>query len=188
MNKVGLIGAMAIVTLMVVALSRLGSAQSSSNIATTNAPLSHAESNFEFTVAAPYKSVAPLFGGLGERCWGGEGWNPEFVYPSPAADRSGAVFTLSHGNSHSTWVNTIFDLKSGHIQYVYFIPNTIAVLVDIDVHSKGEEMTGVHVQYQRTALRPEINPHITELAKHDEKTGPEWADAIATCLKLRNQR
>ena len=184
MKKIGLVVAMAVVTLMVVALSRLGWAQSSSpNTAAANAPLSHSESGFEFTVAAQYKSVAPLFGALGERCWGGDDWNPEFVYPSPAADKPGAVFTLSHGNARSTWINTIFDLKSGHIQYVYLLPNTIAVLVEINVRSQGEAKTAVNVQYQRTALRPEINPHITELAKHDEKMGQEWAEAIAACLK-----
>src|ERR1700733_8302898 len=77
--------------------------------------LAHVRSDFEFVVHGPYKTVAPLFGPEAERAWGGGEWNPVFLYPQPARDIEGAVFTVQHGGHRSVWVNTAFDLASGHV-------------------------------------------------------------------------
>ena len=57
--------------------------------------------------------AAPLFGPQGERAWAGEDWNPQFVFPTPARDIEGAVFTVRHGEHTAVWVNTVFDARSG---------------------------------------------------------------------------
>ena len=90
-------------------------------------PVAHVENGFEFTVHAPYDKVAPLFGAHGERAWAGEHWDPQFLHPQPAQDVVGEVFTVAHGHTRATWVNTAFDLQSGHMQYVYVIPDVQAV-------------------------------------------------------------
>jgi hypothetical protein len=146
---------------------------------------SHVESHFEFNIRAPYEKGFSLFGALKERCWGGDGWNPQFVYPVPARDTLGEVFILTHGHGSSTWVNTAFDPSTGHIQYVYFTPDAMTALVDIYVRRAGKSSSAT-VCYQRTALRPELNSHVIELAKQDSKTGQEWAQAIDACLKSSN--
>lgn len=151
----------------------------------SNETPAHVQSEFEFTVHKRYQDVVPLFGGLQERCWAGEDWAPQFVYPAPASDRAGEVFTLTHGNSRSIWVNTALDLQAGHIQYVYFVPDAMTVLIDINVGRIGPSDTAVKVSYQRTALRAELNSHVAELARNDRDMGEHWASAIAGCLKIR---
>src|ERR1041384_4853461 len=96
-------------------------------------PVIHVENAFEFNVRAPYDKVAPLFGAHGERAWAGENWDPQFLHPQPARDIEGEVFTVAHGHTHATWVNTAFDLQSGHMQYVYVIPEVQAVLINVQL-------------------------------------------------------
>ena len=57
----------------------------------------HVSNSFQFVVRAPLNRAAPLFGPEGERCWAGQHWNPEFLYPQPGKDVQGAVFTVQHG-------------------------------------------------------------------------------------------
>ena len=47
----------------------------------------HVTNRFRFVIRAPLNRAAPLFGPEGERCWAGQGWNPEFLYPTPGRDR-----------------------------------------------------------------------------------------------------
>ncbi len=147
-------------------------------------PVVHVENGFEFTAHGPYKAVAPLFGAFVERAWAGDDWNPEFVYPSPARDTFGEVFTVAHGHQRSTWVNTAFDLESGHVQYVYVIPDAQAVLIDIHLEQKDPSTTGVKVVYQRTALAPRLNGHISKLGEKDRDMGKEWEQAIDAYLRV----
>src|SRR5690242_9641972 len=65
---------------------------------------------FDLTIALPYTEAAPLFGPEGERHWAGKHWDPQFLYPQPAHDEQGAVFTVQHGQVTATWVNTLYDL------------------------------------------------------------------------------
>ena len=41
--------------------------------------MAHVSNSFSFTVDAPLRDAAPLFGPEGERAWAGEDWKPQFV-------------------------------------------------------------------------------------------------------------
>jgi hypothetical protein len=142
----------------------------------------HIRNAFQFTVAAPFDQVAPLFGPLGEVCWAGGHWNPQFLHPQPAHDIEGAVFTIQHGEHTSVWVNTQFDLKAGRMQYVSFLPGILISVVDVQL-SPQDASTRVQVTYTRTALAAAANEHVATLGNNDKASGPEWQSAIESCLK-----
>src|SRR5271156_6973838 len=96
----------------------------------TTAP-AHVSNSFQFVVRAPLIRTAALFGPEGERCWAGQHWNPEFLFPQPGKDVQGAVFTVQHGPHKSVWVNTLFDPEGGRMQYVSFVPDTLVSTVDV---------------------------------------------------------
>jgi hypothetical protein len=146
-------------------------------------PLSHARSEFTFTVQAPVAVAFPLFGPLGELPWAGPHWDPRFLYPSPAKDVEGAVFRVSHGHHSATWVNTAFDAQAGHAAYVYLIEGKLATLIDVQLTPADAATTRVRVMYERTALDPSVNKDIAEMAETDAKMGPEWEQSIAEYLK-----
>jgi len=138
--------------------------------------------HFSFTVHAAAATVFPLFGADMERRWA-SGWAPAFVYPAPARDTAGMVFTIAHGPTNSVWVNTAFDAATGRVQYVYVIPDALATLIDIQVTALDAATTGVAVTYERTALSPDANDHVRALGNHDRGQGLEWQAAIAEYLK-----
>lgn len=148
-------------------------------------PLAHRSSTFSFTVNAPMREAAPLFGPEGERAWAGSDWDPHFVFPAPAHDVEGAVFTVQHGEHTAVWVNTVFDLAGGRMQYVYVLANLLATTIDVRLHSIDAQHTGVAVTYTRTALLPEANEHVTSMSRHDAEQGPEWERSINTFLQRR---
>ena len=121
-----------------------------------------------------------------ERRWA-SGWAPAFVYPAPARDTAGMVFTVAHGPMNSVWVNTAFDAGTGRVQYVSVIPDALATLIDIQVTPLDSTTTTVTVAYERTALSPDANEHVRTLGDHDGRQGPEWQAAIADYLKQRLQ-
>jgi hypothetical protein len=141
-------------------------------------PAVHVRNEFEFTVHAPYQVAAPLFGPEGERGWADGHWDPHFLYPQPAQDTQGAVFTIRHGHHHAYWINTSFDMEARHFQYVYFIPDAMVVLVDVHFSELDPGNTKVNVAYERTALNPEANEHVKELGNSDRESGKEWGTAI----------
>ena len=143
----------------------------------SSSTVAHVENGFEFTVKAPLKTAAPLFGSFAERSWGRD-WDPQFLYPQPPHDVRGEVFTVAHGHLLSTWVNTAFDLDGGHIQYVYVVPEVQAVLIDIRLQQKDAHTTAAKVVYQRTALVPALNDHVIELGRKDLESGKEWESQI----------
>jgi hypothetical protein len=145
--------------------------------AAAGGPVAHVRNEFEFTVHAPYRIAAPLFGPEGERGWAGD-WDPHFLYPQPAQDIRGAVFTIRHGHRRAYWINTSFDLDSRHVQYVYVIPDAMVVLIDVRFAEPDPADTKVNVAYERTALNPEANEHVKELGNSDRESGKEWATAI----------
>jgi hypothetical protein len=146
--------------------------------ATASGPPLHVRNEFEFTVHAPYAVTAPLFGPEGERAWGGGHWDPHFLYPQPARDVRGAVFTVTHGHHRSYWINTALDVEGRHFQYVYVIPDVMATLIDVHFSELDSTNTKVNVAYERTALTPEANQHVREFGISDSKSGPEWGKAI----------
>ena len=156
-----------------------------------NAPkpsAAHVSNSFTFTVHESAQAAALLFGPQGERAWAGDEWQPEFVFPLPAKDVEGAVFTVRHGAQQIFWVNTLFDVPGGHLQYVYMIPDLLVTTVDVRLHAIGATNTKVDVIYARTALRPEANAHVQAMGQTDGKQGKVWQDQIAAYLRRRKHQ
>ena len=150
----------------------------------TTAP-AHVSNSFQFVVRAPLIRAAALFGPEGERCWAGQHWNPEFLFPQPAKDVQGAVFTVQHGPHKSVWVNTLFDAEGGRMQYVSFIPEALVSTVDVRLSALGAASTRVEVTYARTALNIAANGDVQAMGKSDAQSGPDWQQAIEKCLAVR---
>ena len=143
-----------------------------------NGAIVHVRNEFEFTAHAPYQIVAPLFGAEGERAWSGGHWDPHFLYPQPAEDIQGAVFTIRHGHRLAYWINTSFDKSARHFQYVYVIPEAMIVLIDVQFSEIDAANTKVNVAYERTAVHPEFNEHVKEMGNTDRHNGKAWGTAI----------
>jgi hypothetical protein len=150
--------------------------------------LAHASNSFAFTVNAAMHDAAPLFGPEGERVWAGDEWNPQFIFPIPARDIEGAVFTVRHGEHTAVWVNTIFDLAGGHMQYVYVLGDLLVTTIDVRLHAIDAAHTKVDVTYARTALRHEADEHVVALREHDAEQGKMWEKAINTYLERHANR
>lgn len=140
---------------------------------------------FDIVVPLPYAEAAPLFGPEGERPWAGKHWDPQFLYPQPANDEQGAVFTIHHGSVTAIWVNTLYDLEAHHFQYAYFMPDILVTTIDVRFTPTGPASTGVHVVYTRTALTAEGNDHVTAFTATDKSAGADWQKAIDTYLASR---
>lgn len=145
----------------------------------------HTEERFSFVANAPMDRVAPLFGAEGERVWALD-WDPQFVYPVPAADQEGMVFTVSHGHLKSAWVNTEFDARNGRIQYAYVIPDVMATLITLRLTPEGDQ-TRVEVKYERTSLSPEADEHVRQTAQQHNK-GADWEKQVNGYLKGENRK
>lgn len=145
----------------------------------------HTVNSFSLTVAQGYPKAAALFGPEGEKMWAGPGWEPQFLYPQPARDVQGAVFTLAHGERTAVWVNTLFDVAARHFQYVYVVPEVQAVTIDVRFRPLDAEHTAVEVTYARTALSAEANEVVLTQGKKDAASGPEWQREIEAGLKAR---
>ncbi len=173
-----------VVIVIVIALG-LGVGLLAYHLRQRNAPGSARErSEFEFVAHGPYSQVFPLFGAEKERVWAGKDWDPTFVYPKPANDVEGAVFTVQHGHATTVpWVNTAFDQKSGHVQYVYVIPDTMTTLIDIHIAPQDAQSTKIDVVYERTALTAGGDRPVRGMAEHDRKAGTEWEEQVNGYLK-----
>jgi len=172
MKSLSLLIGMTLVTVFGLAAHHLKPVSASSE------PLAHVHNMFEFTVRAPYKVAAPLFGAEAERAWGGPDWKPQFLYPQPAEDKAGAVFTVAHGHHQSVWVNTVFDLENGNVQYVSIIDGIMVTKIDIHLAPIGANNTRVSAAYERTALNADANVHVRQFGKSDQENGKEWENAI----------
>jgi hypothetical protein len=173
---------MALFLALVLALGKLpGTAGQSAG--TAPAMPAHVSNSFEFEIHAPLSTAAKLFGPEGERCWAGRHWNPVFVYPQPGKDVEGAVFTVQHGPHTVVWVNTIFDLGAGRMQYVAVIPDAMTFTVDVRLSSVDASTTHVKVIYTRTALDPAVNQDVIAMGKSDRESGPDWQKAIEGYLR-----
>jgi len=141
-------------------------------------PLVHTTAGFAFDLMLAYDFAAPLFGAKEESKWAPD-WSPQFLHPVPAADIEGAVFrTLDGPHQGRLWINTVFDLANGHIQYVYVLNQAIVTRIDIHLARKGANETHVAVTYERTALAPSANDEVRKATKATAAYGPEWRDAI----------
>jgi hypothetical protein len=158
-----------------------GTGSGTGPVPTVSSPLGRVRNTFEFTVQAPQRLVAPLFGANRERVWA-EDWDPLFIHPQPPGDEPGAVFTLLHGQRRATWITTIFEPERGHIQHVYVIPDVMTTLIDIRTTQPSVSSTSVRVTYERTALSQEMNEHVQQQGESDAGKGAEWKQAIDAFL------
>jgi hypothetical protein len=154
--------------------------------ASSSEPLAHARSEFSFTVHAPMSVAAPLFGPDAERAWGGSGWQPRFLYPEPARDVEGAVFSVQHGGHESTWVLSVLDILGGHVQYVSLIDGVILTRIDTHLKAIGAE-PAVTVVYERTSLQAGANEHVKSLGQTDGGVAKHWESNINDYLKTTAQ-
>jgi len=146
----------------------------------------HVSNSFQFVIRAPLSRVAPLFCPEGERCWAGQHWNPEFLYPQPGKDVQGAVFTVQNGPHKSLWVNTLFDPEGGRMQYVSFVPGIHVFTVDVRLTPVDSSSTSVEVTYVRTALDVGANEDVETMGKSDRESGPHWQQEIERCLTAQH--
>jgi hypothetical protein len=109
------------------------------------------------------------------------------LYPQPAKDVEGAVFTVQHGQHKSVWVNTLFDTVGGRMQYVSFIPDALVFTVDVRLSILTPSTTKVEVTYVRTALDVAANEDVLALGRRDAENGPEWQKAIEQCLAAEHK-
>ena len=144
--------------------------------------VAHVSNSFSFMVPASLHDAAPLFGPEGERAWAGAEWNPQFLFPLPAKDVEGAVFTVQHGDHRSVWVNTRFDLQAGRMQYVAVLPDLLVSTIDVALHAIDGTHTRVDVTYVRTAMQPAANEHVIAMGLHDRGQGPDWERSIRKYL------
>ncbi|HVO61712.1 MAG TPA: hypothetical protein VMT53_12310 [Terriglobales bacterium] len=149
--------------------------------------LVHTREPFSFAISRPYAEVFPLFGAHEERKWALH-FDPEFLYPVPAHDQPGMVFTTVQEGMPRVWLNTAFDAATGHVQYVYWIADIIVALIDIRVAASGTNETKVDVIYERTALHLEANEQVLHMAHNDANSGSHWAEMITRCLQSANTR
>jgi hypothetical protein len=150
------------------------------------AVLAHVSNSFHFVIRAPLSRAAPLFGPEGERCWAGQHWNPQFLYPQPGKDIEGAVFTVQRGAETSVWVNTLFDPEGGRMQYVSFVPGIHVFTVDVRLTPLDSSSTSVEVTYVRTALDMGANDDVEAMGKSDRESGPHWQHEIESCLTAQH--
>lgn len=159
-----------------------------SQTAAPQSQLLRTQTAFDLTVHLPYAEATALFGPEGERVWAGKHWDPQFLYPQPAHDEQGAVFTVQHGPVSAIWVNTLFDLEARHFIYAYFIPGIMVTTIDVRFTPTDSANTAVHVLYTRTALTPEGNEHVTTFTQTDKSAAHNWQHSIDTYLASRLHR
>ena len=143
----------------------------------------HVSNQFLFVMPVPLDRAAPLFGPEGERGWAGPDWCPRFLYPLPARDTQGAVFTVQQGRDKSVLANTLFDLAGGRMQYVSFVSEKLVSIIDVRLRILDATSTLVDVTYARTALHSSANDEVQLMGKNDRAQGPRWQQAIESYLK-----
>lgn len=93
------------------------------------------------------------------------------------------MFTVQQGQHKSVWINTLFDLAGGRMQYVFFVADVMVSTVDVRLTSVDPSTTSVDVTYLRTAPDTSANEELQALGQNDRKKGPQWQEAIETYLR-----
>jgi len=145
----------------------------------------HTETSFDVMVRAPLAETAVLFSPEGERAWAGKHWDPQFVYPLPARDQQGAVFTINHGPVKAVWVVAQHNLEARHIQYVYVISDLMVATIDVRFQVIDPGTTKATITYARTAVTPEGDEHVKAMTQGDQTAGKDWQTAIDKYLAAR---
>ncbi len=132
-------------------------------------------------VPLPPAEAFVLFTARGERAWV-EGWEPRFPTDAPDDTVPGTVFTTDVGGHETTWLVTE-SAPPHRIRYARLsAPDTAAlVTVQIEAVPAGSR---VRVDYDATALRPEADDALRELAAHGEEDVGAWEVLIRRHLDL----
>jgi hypothetical protein len=170
---------------IVIAAAGLAGPVSAQPAPSASEALMHTRTSFDLMVHLPLADTAPLFGPEGERPWAGKHWNPKFIYPQPAHDEAGAVFTVSHGSHNAVWVITEFDVAARHFQYAYFMADLMVTTIDVRFTELDAATTRVNVVYARTAVTPAGNEHVAAMTEGDKGSGKDWQEAIDQYLAAR---
>jgi hypothetical protein len=141
-------------------------------------PLLHIRTSFDLLVHAPLAVAATLFGPQGERAYADKHWDPVFIYPQPASDVEGAVFTVRHGPYNAVWVTSLADIEGRHFQYVYFLEDLMVTVVDVYFKPIGADSTKVNVVYTRTALTAKGKEHVAAMSDNDKTADKDWQQEI----------
>jgi hypothetical protein len=141
----------------------------------------HSERTFEFLAEAPLSEVAPLFGAHRERVWA-PNWDPRFIWPAPAEDRPGMVFTVSGVHGTAIWINTCFELQNGRVQYAYVLESAMTTLITLSLTPRAAH-THVAVSYERTAIQTRADAWVARMADQDSNAGDEWSAQINAYLR-----
>ncbi|HEX4749707.1 MAG TPA: hypothetical protein VH302_09215 [Bryobacteraceae bacterium] len=140
----------------------------------------HCRSQFHIRVKLPYAQAFALFGAWKERDWDPD-WRPRFVHPEPARDQEGAVFVVDN----RVWINTCFDVRTGHVQYAHVRDKSLVTRIDICLGESIRGETAVTVVYERTALDETAAAEIAEFARTDPQQGREWERLIEAYIRSR---
>ena len=92
------------------------------------------------------------------------------------------MFTVQRGQHKSVWINTLFDVVGGRMQYVSFVADAMVSTVDVRLASVDPSTTSVEVTYVRTALDASANDEVQALGQSDRQKGSHWQEAIETYL------
>jgi hypothetical protein len=88
------------------------------------------------------------------------------------------VFSVLYDHQPESWVNTLYDLKGRHIQYVYFVPEVMVTLVDVRFKLIDSRRTDVTIEFTRTALNPQANPKVRAASQADESAAEFFQQLI----------
>ena len=163
----------------------MAAAAAAQTTATPRESLMHVSTSIHLVVHAPYAETAPLFGPEGERAWVGPHWDPQFIYPQPARDVEGAVFTVRHGSVTGVWTNTLFDVDARHFQYVCFLPDLMVTTIDVRFKPMDSNTTAVNLVFTRTAITTEGNDAVKALSERDRNAEKDFAHSIDKYLTGR---
>ncbi|MGA8016028.1 MAG: SRPBCC family protein [Candidatus Dormiibacterota bacterium] len=130
---------------------------------------------------APDRAFA-LFTPRGERVWA-EDWDPEFPSPCAHDAEPGTVFTTSHGQHLRLWT-VIRREGDSAIAYSVTSPGDRAGLIGV-VLERSSSGSSVTVSHDFTALVPQANPGLRDLAANYGRVLRHWEESIARALAIK---
>ena len=129
---------------------------------------------------APPERAFEMFTPLGERAWA-QGWDPEFLHPVDGEACVGSVFVTRAGGRETIWTTIAHDPPS-RAAYSRVTPGHHAVVVEVRLRPSDEGGTLADVSYAFTALTPEGNAAVTEMADGFAGWMEEWETSINRAL------
>ena len=128
--------------------------------------IAHVRNEFEFTVHAPYQVVGAVVWTGGRAGLVGRTLGSAILVSAARAGHAGRGFHHPpRPSSRSLDQHGLRHVRPTIINTLYFIPETMVVLIDVRFSELDAENTKVNVAYERTALNPEANEHVKEMGR-----------------------